>query len=315
MTYKVVVATRSFGSTSDIPWDILREGQCEVVIVDVETSNEELMQALRDADGLIVGNRAINSELMQAAPRLKVISMHGVGVDHIDLVAASQQGISVTNCPGANANGVADLTLALMLVVSRPIISANRALRNGQWGKHPGVEIWQKTLGLIGLGKIGLGVARRALGFEMELLVYDPFVDQVTITELGATAVSLEDLLRQSDYVSLHTPLTEQTRGLITEERFKLMKPTAFLINTARGELINEDALYAALKAKTIAGAALDVFSEEPPTNFDLINLPEVIATPHIGTHSRESTTNVSILSAKNTVLTLQNNTPISKVV
>ncbi len=315
MTYKVVVATRSFGSTSDIPWDILREGQCEVVIVDVETSNEELMQALRDADGLIVGNRAINSELMQAAPRLKVISMHGVGVDHIDLVAASQQGISVTNCPGANANGVADLTLALMLVVSRPIISANRALRNGQWGKHPGVEIWQKTLGLIGLGKIGLGVARRALGFEMELLVYDPFVDQVTITELGATAVSLKDLLRQSDYVSLHTPLTEQTRGLITEERFKLMKPTAFLINTARGELINEDALYAALKAKTIAGAALDVFSEEPPTNFDLINLPEVIATPHIGTHSRESTTNVSILSAKNTVLTLQNNTPISKVV
>lgn len=316
MSHKVIVATRSFGSTSQEPWDILREGGCEVVQLDVSNlTGEGLAHALVDADALIIGNHPVGADHIKASPRLKVISMHGVGVDHIDLEAARQHDIVVANCPGANANSVADLTFALMLAISRPIIEANAALKRGEWGRYPGVELWQKRLGLIGLGRIGHAVARRAHGFDMPVQVYDPFIAKQDLAGINVRSTTLETLLTTSDYVSLHAPLTDDTRNLINANTLRLMKPTAYLINTARGELVDEAELQSALKENVIAGAAVDVFVEEPPQDFTLVNLPSVVATPHIGAHSQESITHLSVLSAKNVVHTLQTGEPIYRVV
>jgi D-3-phosphoglycerate dehydrogenase len=312
--HQVVVVTRSFGTTSNEPWEILADHDCEVVRVDEDASDSELLSAIASADGLIVGGRFITADLIDRSPQLRVISKHGVGVDHIDIEAAAAHGIVVTNTPGANANGVADLTIALMLAVARPILSGNAALRRGEWGRYPGVELWQKTLGLIGLGAIGTAVAKRAAGFDMRVLVYDPFIGADTIREVGAEEATLDDLLSESDFVSLHVPLTGDTRAIITTSSLSHMKPTAYLINTARGELVDEDALYAALIDGRIAGAGLDVFANEPPVGNDLVDLPNVVATPHIGSHSAESTTNVSTMAAENTVLVLEGRPPISQV-
>lgn len=316
MSHKIVIATRSFGSTSPEPWNILEAGDCDVVQLDVgDLTDEHFEQALQDADGLIVGNRPVGEDYLAVAPKLKIISMHGVGVDHIDLAAAQRRGVVVANCPGANANSVADLTFGLMIAVSRPIIGSNAALKQGEWGRHVGVEVWQKTLGLVGLGRIGWAVARRAQGFDMTVKVYDPFITEEDLAGIDAVQTDLADLLQTSDYVSLHAPLTDNTRSLINAETLRLMKPTAYLINTARGDLVDERALYAALEDGTIAGAALDVLVEEPPTDLTLVQHPKLVATPHIGAHSRESITNVSVLSAKNVVHTLQTGEPIYRVV
>lgn len=312
---KVVVATRSFGSTSEKPWDVLARGGCEPVNVDVsEISDEALAEALEDADGLIVGGRPVTADIMARAPRLKVISMHGVGVDHIDLEAARTQGITVANCPHANFNGVADLTMGLILAVARRIPEASQALQRGEWGRFMGVEIWKKTLGLVGFGRVGRAVAGRAAGFQMRLLVCDPYVPDDEIEEAHGRAVSLDALTAEADFVSLHTPLTDETRHMINREALQRMKPKAYLINTARGELVDEKALYEALVQGAIAGAALDVFAEEPPAESPLLELPNVVATPHIGAHSRESTTNASIMAARNVVQALHAGEPVHRV-
>jgi len=312
--HTVVVATRSFGSTSNEPRKILEEHDCAIVLVDERASDAALLDALSTADGLIVGGRQITASFINACPRLRVISKHGVGVDHINLGAAAARGVIVTNTPGANANGVADLTFALMLAVARPIIEANAALKRGEWGRYPGVELWQKTIGLVGLGAIGSAVAKRAAGFDMTVLVHDPFVDHDTARDVGAATASLDELLQVSDFVSLHATLTEDTRAIITASMLARMKRSAYLINTARGELVDEEALFRALATGRLAGAALDVFAVEPPTRVDLVNLPNVVATPHIGSHSVESTTNVSTMAARNTVLVLTQQSPISQV-
>lgn len=307
MPPRILIATRSFGSTSQVPWNLLAENEYEVIRVDINKATEdEFAGALRDVDALIVGNRQVTADLISGAEHLKVICMHGVGVDHIDLKTAKDKDIVVCNCPGANADSVADLTFCLMLAVSRDLLNANVALKKGQWGSHPGTQIWQKTLGLIGLGQIGQAVARRAKGFQMQVLVYDPFVPQTTASDFGVKSASLTDILLKSDYISLHAPVTEETRKLINAETLSKMKPTAYLINTARGELVDEDALYQALKNNQIAGAGIDVYKEEPPSNHDLINLPNVVATPHIGAHSTEAVTNASIMAARNVISALQ---------
>ena len=307
MPAKVLIATRSFGSTSDVPWNLLAENQYEVVRLDInKATDEELAEAMRDAGGLIIGSRAITSALIAEARHLKVICMHGVGVDHIDLEAARTQGVVVSNCPGANSDGVADLTFCLMLAVSRDILNANTALKQGEWGRYFGTQVWQKTLGLVGMGRIGRGVAQRARGFQMRVLVYDPLLDSQTLESVGVEAATLDDLLAQSDYISLHAPATEETHDLINEQTLGKMKPTAYLINTSRGELVDEEALYQALANKQIAGAGLDVYVDEPPTQHDLINLPNVVATPHIGAHSTEAITNVSIMAAQNVISALK---------
>jgi D-3-phosphoglycerate dehydrogenase len=314
MSTKVLIATRSFGSTSETPWKLLAENHAEIVRLDINKATEqELAAALREVDAAIIGARLIRAEVIAGAPRLKVICMHGVGVDHIDLEAARAHQVVVCNCPGANADSVADLAFCLMLMVSRDVLNANASLKRGEWGRYSGTVVVGKTLGLIGMGRIGQAVTQRALGFHMRVLAYDPFVPPQNIEEIGAKTTSLGELLAEADYVSLHAPVTDETRTLINADTLGKMKSTAFFINTSRGELVDEEALYQALKNHQIAGAGLDVFSEEPPTRHDLINLPNVIATPHIGAHSTEAITNVSIMAAQNVISALQGE-PINQV-
>jgi len=317
MTHKICIATRSFGSTSSRPWDVLNAAGCEWVVADMslEMTEERLIYLLAGVDGAIVGVVPLTARVLGAAPRLKVVSMHGVGVDHIDLAAASRLGVVVANCLGANDQAVADLTIGLMIALSRDIPNVDQELRQGGWGRYKGSELWRKTLGLIGLGYVGRGVARRALGFDMRVLVYDPYVDPGDVDLEGIAFVSFEEVLREADYLSLHAPLTNETRTMIGAPQFEAMKPTAYLINTARGELVDEDALFVALSQKRIAGAALDVYAQEPPHDSPLLGLRNVVLTPHIGAHTREAIERVGVMAAENVLRTLAGGQPHHRVV
>lgn len=317
MAHRVLVATRSFGSTSPKPWDVLANAGVEVIKADMkgELSEERLIDWLRDIDGAIVGVVPMTARVMESSPRLKVVSMHGVGVDHIDLQAASRLGIVIANCPGANDQAVADLAIGLMIAVARNIPSADRALRDQQWGRYSGSELWGKNLGLIGYGRIGRGVAKRALGFDMQVLVYDPYIqaDQIGLPEVRLTA-SLQEVIQSADFLSIHAALTEETRAMIGEVELRAMKPSAYLINTARGGLLNESALYKALHEKWIAGAALDVFIEEPPLGSPLLGLENIVVTPHVGAHTQEAIERMGVMAAQNVIQTLQGGQPLNRV-
>jgi len=317
MTGRVLVATRSFGSTSQKPWEVLTEAGCEVVKADMkgEMTAERMIDLLNNnIDGAVVGVVPMTARVLENAPQLKVVSMHGVGVDHIDLDAAERLGIVIANCPGTNDQAVADLALGLMIAVARRIPAADNALRGGQWGKYSGSELWNKTLGLIGYGRIGRGVAKRALGFDMDVLVYDPYIQPDQVGLPGVKLTSFEDVITSADFLSLHAALTDETQKMIGAEQLAKMKPTAFLINTARGGLIDEQALFEALSQKRIAGAGLDVFIEEPPLGSSLLTLSNLVLTPHIGAHTQEAIERMGVMAAQNVVLTLQGGQPHHRV-
>lgn len=306
MAHRVLIATRTFGSTSTAPWDILAAAGCECVRLDITTASDaELSAALGGVDAAIVGSRPITASMIEASEHLKVIAMHGVGVDHIDRATARAKGIVVANAPGANANSVADLALGLMLAIARRIPQQSLELQRCRWRSSVGTELWRKTLGIVGLGQVGRGVAQRARGFEMTILGFDPYLPQTAFEEAGVRPVGLDELLASSDVVSLHAPATPETRNLISGERLALMKPTAFLINTARGDLVDESALYVALTTGVIAGAGLDTHAHEPPLDDCLVTLPNVVATPHIGAHTEEAVTRASVMAAQNVVAVL----------
>jgi D-3-phosphoglycerate dehydrogenase len=316
MAHRVLVATRSFGSTSPKPWDVLAEAGCEVVKADMnlEMTEARLIELLHDVDGAIIGVVPMTARVLESAPRLKVISMHGVGVDHVDLTAAARLGIVVANCPGTNDQAVADLAIGLMIAIARKIPQVDRHLRQGGWGRHSGSELWNKTLGLIGLGRIGRGVAKRALGFDMQVLVYDPYVHPEQVDLPGVRLTSFEEVLKSADFLSLHAVLNDETRNMLGIEQFRMMKSTAYLVNTARGGLIDEQALYQALITGLIAGAALDVFVEEPPIGSPLLELENVVLTPHIGAHTQEAIERMGVIAARNVVQTLQGGQPVYRV-
>jgi D-3-phosphoglycerate dehydrogenase len=317
MAFRVLVATRSFGSTSQKPWEVLAEAGMEVIRADMslEMSEERLIGLLKDVDGAIISFVPMTARVMESSPRLKVVSFHGVGVDHIDLEAAARLGIVVTNCPGTNDQAVADLTLGLMLAVARHIPAADQSLRQGASSRYIGGELWNKILGLVGFGSIGSGVAKRALGFSMSVLVYDPYIRPDQIDLPGVRLASLEEVIASADFLSLHTPLTDETRNMISAGQLLSMKPTAYLINTARGGLVDEQALYHALITEQIAGAALDVFADEPPTSSPLLSLKNIVVTPHIGAHSKESIERMGVISARNVVQTLFEGKPLHPVI
>lgn len=316
MVQRVLVATRSFGSTSQAPWNVLRDAGVDYFQADMsqKMTEERLIDLLQDVDGAIVGLFPVTEHAMAKAPRLKVISVHGVGVDQIDLKAADRLGILVANCPGSNGQAVADLTIGLMIAVARTIPQADRQVRNGAWGSDFGGELWQKTLGLIGFGYIGRAVAERAAGFGMKILVFDPFVEPNGIDLPNIAVVPLQDLLQQSDFVSLHAALSSDNKEMIGPEELALMKPSAYLINTARGGLVDETALYEALRINKIAGAALDTFVNEPPTGSPLLTLENIVVTPHSGSHTKESIERMGVTSALNVVRTLQGDQPLHRV-
>lgn len=246
---------------------------------------KDLKAELADADALIVRSAVqADAALIEAAPKLRIIGRAGVGVDNIDTAAATHAGIVVMNTPGANAIAVAELTLGLMISMCRSIPRANETMHAGKWDKKSlqGLELRGKTLGIVGLGRIGLEVARRAAAFGMELLAYDPFIAPVIARENGVTLTSLDDIFKNSDYLTLHVGLTTQTEGLINATSIAIMKPGVRIINCARGELIVDSALAEALKSGKVAGAALDVFHQEPLKDSVYFGMPNVLLSPHI---------------------------------
>ncbi len=254
---------------------------------------EELLRVVKEYDAIIVRSRTkVTKEVIDAAEKLKVIGRAGVGLDNIDLKAAEERGIKVLNTPEALTNAVAELTIGLMISAARGIHKGHLHLKKGEWikGELLGTELAGKTLGIIGFGRIGRRVAEIARAFGMKVLIYDIVKpDGKLLEKLGAELVELDDLLKRSDFVTLHVPATESTYHMIDERRLRMMKKTAILINTARGSVVDEKALVKALKEGWIRAAALDVFEEEPPKNEELLALDNVLLTPHIGSQTREA--------------------------
>ncbi|MCA9876534.1 MAG: phosphoglycerate dehydrogenase, partial [Thermomicrobiales bacterium] len=311
---RVVVAARSFASTDPAPREALQRAGVTVVQPGTPPRGPELAAMLGDADGLIVGAIPLTEEHFAAAPRLRVVAMHGVGVDHIDLQAAAAHGVVVTNAPGSNDGAVADLTVGLMLACLRQIPGADRAARGGEWRGVVGEELAGKRVGILGWGRIGRNVARRLSGFDVSLLVHDPFVTPDLIAESGATPLSLEDTLAQADIVSLHLPLTPATSNLLGAEKLRLIKRGAYLINTARGGIVDEAALLTLLQSGHLRGAGLDCFAVEPPVGNPLLTLPNVVVTPHIGAQTREAIARMGAIAAENVLRVLGGEEPLYRV-
>lgn len=280
--------------------DLLREEGWEV---DARAGRppEQLERDLADADALIVRSATkVTSPLLDAAPRLRVIARAGTGVDNVDVTAASARGVVVMNAPGANSISVAELAIGLMLALARHVPAADAAMKQGKWEKKKflGEELREKTLGLAGLGRIGQEVARRARAFGMRVIAHDPFIAAHVAEDLGVELVSLDELLARADYVSLHLPSTPATRNVINAARLARARPGIRIINTARGDLVDETALADAIESGRVAGAALDVFEVEPPPDPRLPRLPQVIATPHIAASTREAQELVGVETA-----------------
>jgi D-3-phosphoglycerate dehydrogenase len=268
-----------------------------------------LERSLATAEALLVRSETrVTAALLDAAPRLRVIGRAGAGVDTIDVPAATQRGIVVVNAPGGNAVAAAEHSLALMFALARRVAAADASLKRGEWArnKYVGSELTGKTLGLIGLGRVGSEVGRRAIGLDMRVLVYDPYVPDDHVRRIGLEPVELQTLLVASEFVSLHVPLTESTRGLLNAERLAQMRPGAFLINCARGDLVDQAALLAALDAGHLGGAGVDVFAAEPVATDDpLPRHPKVVATPHLGASTVEAQANVAAQVAEDVLAVL----------
>jgi len=252
---------------------------------------KELIKIIPQYDGLIVRSATkVTREVISAGKELKAIGRAGIGLDNIDLEAARERGIRILNTPGATTISVAELALGHMLALARHIPQATASLKDGRWEKKRfmGTELYGKTLGIIGLGKIGREVAKRASAFGMDLVAYDPYVREVEVRDLGLKLLPLEDLLQYSDYITVHVPLTPETKHLLGEREFGMMKEGVRLIDCARGGVVDERALYNALVSGKVAGAALDVFEQEPPQDNPLLKLDNVIATPHLGASAQE---------------------------
>jgi len=289
----------------------------ELIYFNDPVSDDVFDQSLTDAHAVMVRGKKITRERIASAPHLEIIAKHGVGVDKIDVAAATEAGIPVTITPEANSDAVADLAVAIMLALSRNLSKANSDLKAGKFTRrehYTGLELGGKTVGIIGLGRIGSRVARRcALGFGMKVMAYDPFVSAEYAQQFHAERVeTLELLLPAADYVTIHAPLTELTQDMFREKELHRMKPDAFIINTARGGIINEGDLYRALKENRIRGAGLDVFVKEPPRPDEnpLLQLDNIVITPHLGSAARESSIKMAVQAAEEILRALEGNRP-----
>ena len=279
---KVISTSPSFAKYSKHPIDYLNENGFEVQAFPADVSLDVLKPHLADADALIVAFTEVNAELLDCAPKVKMVCKHGVGVDNIDLAETKARGIWVTNVPNANKHAVADFTFALLLSLARKIPQANDRTKKGEWPQIFATDAWGKTIGICGLGNIGKQVALRAKGFNMRVVAFDFYQDAVFAAENGIEFVSKEELLENSDFITLHMPLTDQTANFIALDELRKMKPGAYLINASRGGVVNEADLYTALSTKVIAGAASDVFEQEPLKEHALFSLDSFISTSHI---------------------------------
>jgi D-3-phosphoglycerate dehydrogenase len=284
---------------------ILREGKGISVDVKTGLTSDELKSIIKDYDALVVrSSTKVTADVIDMADRLKVIGRAGIGVDNVDVPAATRKGIVVMNTPQGNAVAAAEHTISMMCALARNIPQATALLKAGTWdrGRFMGVELNGKTLGLIGVGNIGSIVAQRAQGLMMKVTAYDPYVTQEMARGLGVELVSLDELLARSDFISVHTPLTDETRDIIDEKAFKRMKAGVMIINCARGGIIKEEALYKGLKSGKVTGAALDCFEVEPAVENPLFEFDQVICTPHLGASTGEAQENVAIAIAEQLV-------------
>lgn len=276
---------------------------------------EELRENVKGISGLIAGPEEITEEIMDAAGKLEVVCAPGVGVDHIDVKAASKRGIAVCNCAGSNKDAVAEMVIAQILCLATKVHITNRNMHEGKWKSGgPRFEVKGKTLGIIGAGNIGKALAQKAIGLGMKILLYDVFTDEKFAKEFGVQFTSLEVLLRQSDYISLNCPLTQENENLISYSEFDKMKPTACVINAARGKLIDEVALLDALKKQKIAGAGLDAYSEEPLKENPFMGFDNVIMTTHVAGTTNESKSNAYEMAVLNISTVLKGDYPINCV-
>jgi D-3-phosphoglycerate dehydrogenase len=297
------VATPKIVVADDLPASALELLRAEGWSVDARTGRtpEVLAADVADADALVVRSATkVTAAIIAAAPKLRVIARAGTGVDNVDVAAASARGIVVMNAPGANSVSVAELAMGLILALARHLPAADAAMKQGKWEKKKflGEEVREKTLGLAGLGRIGQEVARRAAAFGMRLVAHDPFVSESVAASLGVELMSLDDVFAKADYVSLHLPSTPQTKQFVNAERLARSRKGIRIVNTARGDLIDEAALADAIEAGQVGGAALDVFAKEPTVDQRLQMLPQVVATPHIAASTREGQELVGVETA-----------------
>ena len=293
---------------------------CEVIYRDEISppSREEILRNVENVDAIYCTlNEKMDKEVLDASPRLKVIGTMSVGVDHIDVEYATSRGIYIVYTPGVLTETTADLAFALILATARRVVEGDRMIREGRWKlawaptMMLGYDVHDKKLGIIGLGRIGAAVAKRAKGFNMKTYYYDIIRRRELENELGVEYMELPQLLKESDFISIHVPLTPETKHLIGEKELRMMKPTAILINTSRGPVVDEKALVKALKEGWIAGAGLDVFELEPlPADSPLINLPNVVLTPHIGSASYDTRNKMAEYAAEGIIKVLKGEEP-----
>jgi D-3-phosphoglycerate dehydrogenase / 2-oxoglutarate reductase len=267
-----------------------------------------LLEAIADADAVLVRSATkIDVEAIAAARRLKVVARAGVGLDNVDVKAATQAGVMVVNAPQSNIVSAAELAVGLLLAAARHVPAASAALKQGEWqrSRFTGVELYEKTAGIVGLGRIGVLVAQRLSAFGMQVIAYDPYVAPARAAQMGVRLVSLDELLRESDAISVHLPKTPETVGLIGADQLALVKPSVILVNAARGGIVDEDALYAALKDGRVAAAGIDVFATEPCTDSPLFDLESVVATPHLGASTDEAQEKAGVAVARSVRLAL----------
>ena len=287
---KILVSTSTFGEFDGAPLEKLKSNGFDVVVNPYrrKLQPQESIDLMRDAQGLIAGTESLNQDILRRASGLKVISRVGVGLDNVDLTAAKEFGIKVVSTPAAPTEAVAELALGLMIALARRVVEADRSMRQGNWKPLMGILLAGKTLGIAGLGRIGKRLAQLAQPFGMRLLAYEPFPDAAFVSQYQIRLVSLAELFANADILSLHVPLTPETRGLIRRESLALMKPTALLINTCRGEVVDESALLAALESDRLGGAALDVYTEEPYQG-PMTENSKIILTAHMGSYAKEA--------------------------
>ena len=304
--WRVVVTARGFDATPEAA-ALLRDAGCDVVTTaysgarfDYELGGDELVALLDGADAYVAGSARVSRDVFERAPRLKVVSRRGVGFERIDLDAARDHNVLVTIATGANQHAVADHVFALLLAVARQIVDAHRSVAGGRWESFIGPELRGRTLGIIGLGRVGKGVALRARGFGMRVVATDPVRDDAFARANAIAYVPLDELLAAADAVSVNASLNDTSRGLLGAPAFERMKLGAILVNTARGGIVDEPALAAALRSGKLLGAGVDVFEHEPPAGSPLLGAPNVVLTPHTGAYTHEAMTAANVLAAQN---------------
>jgi|SRR5699024_7957129 len=305
MTYKILVTPRSFGKHSQRPMQLLKEKGFHVKKNPYGKilTEDQMIEQVKDVDGVIIGVDPLNQKVLQHANKLKAISKYGVGLDNIDLDYTKKHNIAVSIASDTNTDAVADYTFALMMAAARRVAHIDKECRKLNWEKITTIDISNKTLGLIGLGNIGKKVSRRAQGFDMEVLAYDLNPDYEYSRNNGISYVdSLEEILKKSDFISLHLPLNAHTNHIIGSHQFDIMKSNSVIVNTARGGLIDEQALFNALQYNKIWGAGIDVFESEPPKNTEMLNMENIVVGSHCAASTVEAIDNMGITASKNII-------------